>query len=834
MTPRTGSWIAAGLAAALISWLWLCPPAANAQPARGKILRGLEFGGAGSDVEMRVRFGVPVRYVRHSPASVGDLVTVQLTLLTRAPADAVAGRGREALRPRARAAGPVEEVVFDGGGRLGAVLEIRFGRRVAFDVRQDDDLRSLRVTFSNPHPPPAPVEPVSGALPDAPARAESVAAERPPDLPPTTEGHLAVQIWAGPKGAAPPSVPAKLLPPGRRVYGVPFRREGAPWLRLRVGFFASPGEAERARHSLADVFSGAWVVEAGRSDRLAFEAEAPSREPKARVLPAPGRIAEAGVTVSSGSPDVAAWVEEARTALTRAELDRAIGLLSKALDAPEGPHSAAARELLGVARERKGQLAHARAEYETYLDRYPDGPGAERVRQRLGAMLTARSGPEEALRRSQRGGEAFDIDTFGSVYLSYRRGSRRADGFGRIFSESSVFSDLFAGVRAQTPRFQLYGELSGSYLHGFGADDESELRTSTLFVEARELEGPLSGGLGRLPGNTAGVIGRYDGIQASFRLNPTWTISAVAGFPADPFESNGIETDRRFGGVSLDATGLLPGLDGQVYTIHQQLSGETDRSAVGGEFRYVREGVFVAGLLDYDLHFGELGQAFLVAGWQSTASTHLNLLLDQRYLPVLTTRNALIGQPEGSLAELRRRLSGSEIDRLAEDRTARARTATLGLTHHLGERLQLALDVSAADFEGTPPSGGVAGFPGTGWQFSYSAQLIATDLVRNGDISTLGLRYLDSRSFDEAGLLLSWRGAVTGRVRLNPFVELTRARLRDREIVYGLEPGLRIDWWLGPFSVDLEASYEWLDGERFAGAENESGYSAVLGLRYDF
>jgi tetratricopeptide (TPR) repeat protein len=825
---RTSPLIAAGFSAALGALFLLPGQAAVGQPVRGRILRGLELRPIGAGLELGVHFGVPVRYVRHSPAAVGDVVAVQLTLLTRAP-EALAGREREVLRPRSDAPTAVEEVLFDGGGRGGSVLEIRFRERVRFEVHQGSDLRSLRIRISEPQPPraaaPVPLRPLKPPVPPRAAPESSAA------------GYLAVQLWAGPRAAPAPPVPADLVGSGRRVYTVPFEREGEKWRRLRVGLFDDPRDAERARRKLDEAFPGAWVVSAGRSDRLAFEAEAPAweREAVARAETSPGGSARSPA-LQSGPARVGAevWLEEARAAMTRGELDRAVALLTKAIEASQEPHSADARELLGVVRERKGQLAHARAEFETYLEEHPEGPGAERVRQRLDAMLSARAAPEAPLREARWSREGLQIETFGSAYLSYRRLSRRAETVGRIFSDEAIFSDLFAGVRARTPRFELYGELSGSYLYGLEDRGESELQTSTLFVEARDFEGPLSGAVGRLPGNAAGVIGRYDGTQVSFRLDPKWSVSGVAGFPVDPFESNAIETDRRFVGASLDAAGLLSGLDGQIFAIHQQLHGETDRSAIGGEFRYVHEGLFVAGLVDYDLHFGELGQAFFVAGWQATDSTHLNLLLDHRHVPVLTTRNALIGQPEGSLAELRRRLSRSEIDTIAEDRTAWARTATLGLTQHLAPDLQLAIDVAATDLSGTRASSGVEGFSGSGWQFAYSAQLVASELLRSGDISIVGLRFFDSRVFDEAGVLLSWRAPLTRSVRLNPFVDLTRATLANGEAVYGVEPGLRIDWRLGAVSVDLEASYVWLDGERFIGAEDESGYHAVLGLRYDF
>src|SRR6185503_16952990 len=80
-------------------------------------------------------------------------------------------------------------------------------------------------------------------------------------------------------------------------------------------------------------------------------------------------------------------LDQARAAIMRRDYETAIRLLTRMTEAPENGLSADARELLGVARERNNQLAHAKAEYEEYLRRYPTGEGANRVRQRLTALL---------------------------------------------------------------------------------------------------------------------------------------------------------------------------------------------------------------------------------------------------------------------------------------------------------------------------------------------------------------------------------------------------------------------------------------------------------------
>ena len=64
----------------------------------------------------------------------------------------------------------------------------------------------------------------------------------------------------------------------------------------------------------------------------------------------------------------------------------AVDLLTRLLRQPEYPARADAQELIGLVRERAGQLAQAKAEYEEYLRRYPDGAGPRpRARTAAGA-----------------------------------------------------------------------------------------------------------------------------------------------------------------------------------------------------------------------------------------------------------------------------------------------------------------------------------------------------------------------------------------------------------------------------------------------------------------
>jgi hypothetical protein len=116
-------------------------------------------------------------------------------------------------------------------------------------------------------------------------------------------------------------------------------------------------------------------------------------------------------------------VEEGRRALTQGEFARAALIFQGVLDRPESDQTPTALELLGLARERVGQLAHAVASYEEYLRRYPDGEGATRVRQRLDALSRRRSVARRARRRARAPGASTASAASTSATAARRRSS---------------------------------------------------------------------------------------------------------------------------------------------------------------------------------------------------------------------------------------------------------------------------------------------------------------------------------------------------------------------------------------------------------------------------
>ncbi len=123
-------------------------------------------------------------------------------------------------------------------------------------------------------------------------------------------------------------------------------------------------------------------------------ATAASSAPAPAMAPAtPGAIpTDSASAVPRASPvdeQASQRMLEARQAMLDQDWDRAVKLLTSVLGSPDTADHMQAREFLGLARERKGQLAHAKAEYQRYLEDYPDSAGAARVQQRLVGLVTA-------------------------------------------------------------------------------------------------------------------------------------------------------------------------------------------------------------------------------------------------------------------------------------------------------------------------------------------------------------------------------------------------------------------------------------------------------------
>ena len=532
-----------------------------------------------------------------------------------------------------------------------------------------------------------------------------------------------------------------------------------------------------------------------------------------------------------------AQLREARQAFDAKDYESAIRFYTRLVEYPEYPQRREALELLGLSRERRGQLAHAKAEYEDFLKVYPDSQQSERVQQRLTALTTLDpSSRGVAQTRRQQSWEFF-----GGLSQEYRRdnASFRSEDFNQDFvALNALRTDLDFSARRRGQRYDFAVRLNGGYLKDLlpqGQGPGNDLRLSYAFMELADRELQLTARLGRQSRHTGGVLGTFDGLYAGWKMSKRLRLNFVTGLPVDR-SGDGFQTNRQFAGVSLDIGTKGGRWDYSVYAIQQNYDSHLDRQAVGGEVRYFKDGTSVVGLMDYDIHYQALNSAMVLGTLQWGDRWTFTGTLDHRRAPYLTTRNALIGQPFLTLGALIDSVGAQTAEQWAEDRTGQSDTVSLGVSRPWGERLQWNLDVTASRFGELKPSGGVEGIPGTGLDKAVSAQLLANSLFTEGDSSIVGLRVSQGDLITGESLFLSSRFPVWNGLRAGPRLRLDHRTFEsDGGDQYLIGPSLRLDWRGRSTTVEFEAGGEWANRKApLSGQSKDRRWWVSLGYRLDF
>ncbi|MFZ5539276.1 MAG: hypothetical protein ACOY5V_06000 [Pseudomonadota bacterium] len=596
---------------------------------------------------------------------------------------------------------------------------------------------------------------------------------------------------------------------------------------LLLGYFASADDAERARRRLASRFPEATIVDLQqrREEVLTAAAAAPAAPtapvPAAPAAPAPLPVPAAPPAVAAAPPPAAADVEaqaaqllqKARAALDGSNAEAAIETLNQLLTLPPNRSTEPAQELIGVARERNGEIAKARSEYALYLKLFPQGAGAERVRQRL-AKLEAAPVAERAAARERPALKSL-TGTFSQYYFG---GKTRIDN---VFNtpttaDRSTFTATDQSLLVSS--IDLNGRYRGadaeqrvvfrdSYNLSFLQERGSFNRLNAAYYDYRGLTTAFSARLGRQTGLSGGLPGRFDGGIVGYGFTPSVRLNAVGGAPV---EFTNIDSKRRFVGANLDMSGVLERWYGNVFGIRQTVDGILDREAVGAEVRYLDPQTTMYAVVDYDTSFKALNAASLQGSWTSVGRTSINLLWDRRRAPTLATLNAVFGQPTTSIRDLLVTLSEDEIRQLAKTITAVATQGLVGVTTPLSQHWQVGADVRLVKV-GALPEVVVNGVtmpaqPATGNVISYSLQSIGSNLYSSRDSSVFTLMLVNGPTYDS--WLLTYNN-VTGlfeRWSFEPSLRYYQQRDTTDVKLARVSPSLRLSWRPTQASV-LELDY---------------------------
>ncbi|MFZ0852770.1 MAG: tetratricopeptide repeat protein [Hyphomicrobiaceae bacterium] len=606
-------------------------------------------------------------------------------------------------------------------------------------------------------------------------------------------------------------------------------------------------------------------IGAGWDTTIAHGDGAASRHPAKPGLPLPappGRPKErpAGGLTAADLSAVAAAMDEARAALKKGNYAQAMQLLTKVLARAENEHSAGAQELLGVAYQKAGQIAQARHEYEDYLRRYPNREGSEGVRQRLDGILTATGDPSERLRASKAeraaAGEAgAPPRSSGTTWMVSGSASQfyiRDDSFrtlrdpslppnpnedkdAHLTHQNSLLSSFDLSAVWSNDQFKSKFRFSGTEEHKF--DDEKDIvSVAALFFETTVKQWDLMTRLGRQTRSSGGVVGRFDGGVVSWQANPNVRFNVVGGSPVERRADEPFKDDRYFYGASVDFGHFWGNLEASLFAIEQRARSSLDRQAIGGELRYIDPDKSAFALVDYDVHFQELNAAMFSGSWTLPDKSTISAGIDYRKSPYLTTWNALQGQPFLTLYDMLKLHSKEEIDQLAIDRTPTFKSATVGYAFPLHSNYQVNLDATASSLSGTVASGGIDAMLPTGTELYYSAQLMGTNLLAEGDMYIAGVRVADLAASNLYVLDLSARYPLTNELRINPRLRLgyqigDTSDLREVTVL----PSILLNYyWTRDLSLELEVGAKWTERQQAAATETETDLFFTAGFRYDF
>jgi hypothetical protein len=230
-----------------------------------------------------------------------------------------------------------------------------------------------------------------------------------------------------------------------------------------------------------------------------------------------------------------------------------------------------------------------------------------------------------------------------------------------------------------------------------------------------------------------------------------------------------------------------------------------------------------------------MSSAFLQGNWRFASRLTLHGSIDRRHAPYLSTSTAMIGQPVETFAELLVLLSEDEIRQLSIDRSPLASSYTVGLSHSLTPRLQLALDGNQTEIEAAPESGGVAATTASTYRY-FSTSLTASSLLKEGDVTMVTIRHSESDSTSVLSLTLDTRIPFGRSWRVNPRLRVDRREMTSsgsEEILYS--PGIRIQYRRSQkFRLQFEAGKQFSQREMTTGDLDRESYFINVGYQAFF
>ena len=565
----------------------------------------------------------------------------------------------------------------------------------------------------------------------------------------------------------------------------------------------------------------------------------------------------------------AVLMEKGGNALLAGENFVAIEAFNDVLKLPPNSYSQDAQLWVGIAREKLGQSGKAVLEYQAFLKLYPNGSQAAWVKDRLDKLKVSQPAlfmpitqPVAAPVRVEN--TKLQYSEFGSISMYYYQGFSQTNtttaagttqsptSFSNTY-QKSLMTNVNMMARSYNNEFDNRLVFQDFYAANFLPGQASKQRLGAAYYEMKDRIYNYSVKVGRQSGLGGGVMGRFDGISTGYGFGTGWKVNVVAGQLSD----YSIDAKPTFIGTSLDFGTRSP-LGGSVYLINQNVSGITDRRAVGGNLRYFEQRFNVMGMLDYDVQIKALNM-FMLQGTVNgivNGATDLNFLLDHRRSPILDIRNAALYSTTPIAALIQDRTK-DELIQLAKERTPISNMAQIGMTNHLNEKWNIGTDFTISNTSALPRSGGntsllcsatenqvviplegcVDAQPSSGNAWTISERMTGMGVFQPRDITNFSLSYSKNQLAASEGFQVSNHVDLREKWTLDTMLLLNMQHDSTGGKSYDISPSVRAAYMLrNNVSVDGQFGIDWNKNSSSASQTSSTSWREFFsfGGRYSF
>lgn len=570
------------------------------------------------------------------------------------------------------------------------------------------------------------------------------------------------------------------------LYQVKVRIKNKTWYKQRLGFFRKKQTARQILKIIKKNYPEAWIDKIYNYD-IRYIKQWKKNTSNNKLHKTTKLSVEQQISL----------LEQARQHFLDGDYKKAIPIFKKIYESGHGKFRQEALELLGVSRERNGQLAHAIAEYKIYLKQYAnDQEATERVSQRIKALLTAAKKPRKPLNKPNMLISKPSIWQYnGALFQFYDKNEIDISSNSNIVSAEQLTTNLSFSSRLINSEYKIKTQFNAIHGYDVSNDETDDQRITNLYIDLLSPSRTYSIRAGRQRSSSNGAIGRFDGFDMGYRFDAKAQIKLITGYPVEFNPTVKHHDDKYFTSLGLNIQPDQKHIDYNFFIVEQVADGLTDRKEVGAEFRYRHPRHSLITLYDYSVQYEKTNYLVAIFDWKYLNNSSINIYLDYRQSPFLSTTNALQGQVGVStLNDLLLTLSADEIEQLSTDRSAISRSMTLKYRIPQNKKIEYQTDVSFSSLSGTVASGGVAATTDTGTESSLAFSLLGRKWLMANDNYLFRIRSSQLATSDANIIDISARYRFNKNWRIGPRLRFDERDYDDGRNIKKNRVSFRVDY----------------------------------------